>query len=514
MQFKKEVNMKPYEGNEKKWGRVIIAAPGSGAGKTLVTCALIRLLSRRGIPVSAFKCGPDFIDPMFHRKVLGVPSENADLFLAGSDGVRHIFGRAYRVGRLSLVEGVMGFYDGMGADSLDGSTWEIAEATDTPAILTVNARGMSRSIVPLAAGFLRYRNPSHIRGVILNRVSPSIYPAIKERIEKELRIPVLGFLPELKEGGWQSRHLGLVAPDEIRGLLAGLDKAADALEKSFDLERFLDIAAEAETCAGKAGDRDQKKEHARIEAEEPAIRTANPAARAFIPDKESDGKETFRREKTVQKPERRVRPRIAVARDAAFSFYYEENLRLMEEMGGEICFFSPIKDSRLPEGTSGLILGGGYPELHAAELSQNSRMLCTVREAAESGMPILAECGGFLYLLRDLTDGNGNQYPMAGVLHGSGYMTDKLVRFGYVEVETEEDTPFLPRGARIRAHEFHYAESTDNGHSCREVKPVSGRMWPCMVSTENIFAGFPHLYYPSCPQLAHTFVKRCGAYCT
>lgn len=457
-------------------GRVIIAAPGSGSGKTWVTCALIRLLTRRGIPVSAFKCGPDFIDPMFHREVLGVPSENADLFLAGRDGVRRLFARAERAGMLVVAEGVMGYYDGMGADRLEGSTWDIAEETDTPSVLVLNARGMSRSIVPLAEGFLGYQKPSHIQGVILNRVSPSVYPAVKMRIEKELGISVLGFMPEMKGAGWESRHLGLVEPEETGGLLAGVDAAADALEKSFDFETFFRIAAKA-AWLGDA---------------------------ALAPGAESKPGPQFRDAKV----------RIAVARDAAFSFYYEENLRLIEEMGGEVCFFSPIADRALPRGTSGMILGGGYPELHAAELAQNRPMLSAVREAASGGMPTLAECGGFLYLLEQLTDGEGNTFPMAGVLRGRGFMTRKLVRFGYVEVEAEDDTPFLPRGARVRAHEFHYADSTDNGHSCREAKPVSGRTWPCMVSTENIFAGFPHFYYPSCPQLVRRFLEKCQIFCT
>ena len=440
--------------------RILICAPGSGSGKTLVTCAILRLLKKHGYDPCSFKCGPDYIDPMFHKKVLGIPSGNLDLFLAGEEGALRSLSEGMEGRDIAVIEGVMGVYDGMGKCECEGSSYDLCVRTKTPAILVVNCRGMSRSIIPMIKGFLEYGAPSIIQGVILNNISPMIASDISVLIEKELKIPVMGFLPKLEGEVLGSRHLGLVMPDEVPEVLEIIDRVADELEKSFDLEKFFEIARSAKP----------------IECRELEI--------------------THVTDKTV-----------AVAMDEAFCFYYEDNLRLLEKMGARIKFFSPIHDEHLPE-ADGIIIGGGYPELHLKELSDNLPMRNDIKSAAARGIPILAECGGFLYLKDSFRDKDGKVYEMAGVLPGQGYMTDKLTHFGYVSVTAAQDTPYLNKGDTVIGHEFHYCATTDNGSVCTMSKPVGNRSWEGYQVSGNVFAGFAHLYYPSCPEFIERFLRK------
>lgn len=447
--------------------RIMIAAPSSGSGKTLLTCALLRLLQRKGIRAASFKCGPDFIDPMFHRKVPGTPSRNLDLYLAGEEGVRRALYAGSREAEIAVIEGVMGYYDGTGASGMEGSSYSIACATQTPVILTADARGMSRSAAALVKGFAEYGEQKLIHGAFLNRVSPAMSDMIGGWLEKETGIPVLGSFPVDEALHIDSRHLGLVEPGEIPDLMARIDHAADILESTLNLERLMEIAQSA-----------------------PAIKAET----------EEFGQNTVISE---------VLPvTIAVADDEAFSFYYEDNIELLEEMGARIVRFSPLHDKSLPK-ADGLLLGGGYPELKADELSSNTAMPESIRRAAESGMPILAECGGFQYLQEELVDLDGNAHKMCGILKGRSAMTGKLVRFGYVEVSGEGQ--YFGTGCAIRGHEFHYSDSTDNGNACRAIKP-SGKSWNCMVLQGRIAAGYPHLYYRSAPAFAEAFVRECRKY--
>lgn len=455
--------------------RILIAAPASGSGKTLMTCAILRLLQRNGIRAAAFKCGPDFIDPMFHQKVLGTPAGNLDLYLAGEDGVRRALADGCREAGIltpegtsagiAVIEGVMGYYDGTGASGMDGSSYRLACATGTPVILTADARGMSRSAAALFKGFAEYGEEKWIRGALLNRVSPAVAGLMAGWIEEAAGIPVLGSLPVDGDLQIGSRHLGLVEPEEIPDLFAKTERAADLLAKTLDLQKLLKIAESAPPLEVPS-DRDRRE---------------------------------------VQRP-REVT--IAVAKDEAFSFYYGENLALLRELGAEIVYFSPVRDRELPN-ADGLLIGGGYPELKAGALSRNTTMLASVRRAAMSGMPILAECGGFQYLLEELSDKEGEVYGMAGVLPGRSAMTDRLVRFGYVEVRGKG--LYFDRAGAIRGHEFHYSDSTNNGSACKAVKP-GGRSWDCMVVQGRIAAGYPHLYYRSAPGFAEAFVDACRAY--
>lgn len=451
--------------------RIMIAAPSSGSGKTLLTCALLRLLRRKGIRAAAFKCGPDFIDPMFHKKVPGTPSRNLDLYLAGVEGVRRALSAGSREAEIAVIEGVMGYYDGTGPSGMEGSSYSIACATQTPVILAADVRGMSRSAAALFKGFAEYGEQKLIRGAFLNRVSPSMSDMIGGWLAQETGIPVLGSFPVDEALHIDSRHLGLVEPGEIPDLMSRIDRAADLLEQTLDLEKLMEIAKSAPDLQMEASAQSD-------------------------PD---TGADSLKESAPVT---------IAVAEDEAFSFYYEDNLELLEELGAKIVRFSPIHDKMLPE-ADGLLFGGGYPELKAGELAANSEMRNAIRSAAERGMPILAECGGFQYLQEELVDTEGTSHRMCGVLSGRSVMTRKLVRFGYVEVRGEGQ--YFGTGCAVRGHEFHYSDSTNNGNACKAVRP-NGRTWDCMVLQGRIVAGYPHLYYRSAPAFAEAFVRECREY--
>ena len=469
---------------EKKIRRIMIAAPKSGSGKTTITCGLLQIFQENGEDVSSCKCGPDYIDPMFHRQVLGIPARNLDTFFTGEDGTRKLFLRDRREGELVVMEGVMGLYDGLGGIREEGSSYHLAKVTKTPIVLVVDAKGMGRSVIPLIAGFLAYDEAHRIRGVIFNRMSAAYYEILKPLAEEELGIAVLGYFPENKDLQIASRHLGLYMPGELENLQGQIRKTAEKLRETVDISKLLQIAEDAEpleeVTAGATG---SEKENGKETATKPKL--------------SEDGETTH--------------PRIVVARDEAFCFYYEENLRMLEQAGAELLFFSPLHDSALPENIHGLLLGGGYPELYAGLLSGNTSMRTAIREAVAGGLPTVAECGGFLYLHTTLTDREGHSYPMAGVLPGKCHDTGRLVRFGYIELE-EGGGHFLPRGSRIRAHEFHYYDSEDNGADCTASKPTTGRSYPCIHVGENHWYGFPHLYYPSCPEFAERFVEKALQY--
>ncbi|WP_408071311.1 cobyrinate a,c-diamide synthase [Butyrivibrio sp. JL13D10] len=446
----------------KKRGKIpgiIIAAPGSGSGKTLITCAILQMLKRQQFNPASFKCGPDYIDPMFHKKVLGLPSRNLDVFLAGEEGVMHTLKKGTAGRDLAVAEGVMGFFDGISATSYKGSSYDISVITDIPVILVVNARGMSRSVIPLIKGFVEYGNKSRIKGVILNNISDKVADRIKDLILEETGVPVIGHLPKLKDVSFESRHLGLLMPDEICDVLKKIDKAADELEKRADFDKLISIIF---------GDKTAKA-------------------------KEDKAKEDIKA----------VSTRVGIAMDEAFCFYYEDNLDLLREMGAEPVFFSPIHDKSIPD-VSRLIFGGGYPEIYAEELSQNLSMRESIKNAAIGGMPMLAECGGFLYLMEKLSGADGIVYDMVDIFDGRGYMTSSLKHFGYAEVTALKDNPYLMQGELIKGHEFHYCDTDYNGDIFEIKKPVGDVSWQGYRLEKNVLGGFTHLYYPSCPE----FIKR------
>ena len=435
--------------------RVLIAGTNSGCGKTTVTCALLRALNNRGINLQSFKCGPDYIDPMFHREVIGVPARNLDPFFSLPEQLRCQLGGA--AGRVSVLEGVMGYYDGIGPAG-DCSTCHVAQATGTPVILTVNVRGMYTSAGALIRGFRDFRPESGVTGVIFNQASPMLYGDLC-KIAEDAGVKPLGYLPRAEEAVIGSRHLGLITAAEIADLQQRLDRLGQLAEQYLDLDGILALAAEA--------------------PELPKPQPVAPIAQGV---------------------------RIAVARDEAFCFLYEENLQLLEGLGCELVFFSPLRDEHLPRNVQGLYLPGGYPELHLAELSRNS-IRNEIRNAIETGLPTVAECGGFLYL-HDTLDGA----EMAGVIHAAAFGTKKLQRFGYVTLTAERDNLLCRTGESIRAHEFHYYDSEDNGSGFTAAKPSGKRSWPCVHTTETLYAGFPHLYFPANPAFAKNYVRKAATY--
>lgn len=443
--------------------RLLFAAPASGSGKTTVVCGLLRALKNRGKGVRAFKCGPDFIDPLFHETVVGVPSGTLDLFFSDQDQLKRLYCRHAAGAEISLIEGVMGYYDGLGAATDRASSYAVARALDAPVVLIVDGRGQSLSALATLEGFLRFREDSRIRGVLFNRMSESVYNALKPQVEA-LGVRPLGYVPKAPEAMVESRHLGLVTPGEIEDLGQKLDALAALLERTVDMEGLLALAGSA-----------------------PALEA--PPAPPIPP---------------------LPRTRIAVARDQAFCFLYRDNLDLLADYGTELIFFSPLHDDALPAGAQGLILPGGYPELHARALSENESMRRSVRETIQNGLPCLAECGGFLYLHRELEDMEGRSWPMAGVLDARAYRTPRLGRFGYITLTAKADTAFLPAGEIVRGHEFHYFESESCGDALRAQKPTGSRGWDCGHSRGNLLMGFPHLYYPSDPQLIERFLRACA----
>ena len=443
--------------------RLLFAAPASGSGKTTIVCGLLRALKNRGKGVRAFKCGPDFIDPLFHETVVGVPSGTLDLFFSGEDQLKQLFCRHASGAEISLIEGVMGYYDGLGAATDRASSYEVAKALDAPVVLIMDSRGQSLSALATLEGFLWFREDSRIRGVIFNRMSESVYTALKPEVEA-LGLRPLGYVPKAPEVMVESRHLGLVTPGEIEDLGQKLDALAALLEKTVDMEGLLALAAEAPAL------------------EAPPVPSIPPLPRT----------------------------RIAVARDEAFCFLYRDNLDLLADYGAEPVFFSPLHDDALPAGAQGLILPGGYPELYAQALSENEPMRRSVREAVQNGLPCLAECGGFLYLHRELEDMEGRSWPMAGVLDARAYRTPRLGRFGYITLTARADTAFLPAGETVRGHEFHYFESESCGDALHAQKPTGNRGWDCGHSRGPLLMGFPHLYYPSDPKLIERFLRTCA----
>ncbi len=491
--------------------RIMIAAEKSGGGKTLFTCALLSLLKEKIREVRAFKCGPDYIDPMFHRTVLEIPSRNLDSFFADEDTLRYLLGREvlemekFPESRIAVLEGVMGFYDGLGGVSERSSAWEVADLTDTPVILLVDMKGRSLSALASIKGFLDYKEKSHVTGVIFNRLSPMLYPGLKERAERELGIQVFGYVPELKDLTLESRHLGLVMPEEIPGIRERLDLIKEKVRAGINLDGIIEEAGRAAEIEVKLP------EAVRQFCNVDCGKVLNNSAAQHIENiadakKIYDSGNTHEVKSTLS--DRSVKKTVvAVAKDEAFCFYYEDNLDLLKKLGAEIQYFSPIHDRNLPVETCAVYLGGGYPELHAKALSENISMRNAIRQAVMEEMPCIAECGGYLYLKDSIVDPDGVEWPMAGVLPDSSRDTGKLGRFGYITVTSKKEGLLGPAGTEFRAHEFHHWDSEENGTDFAAKKPVGTRGWDCGYTTESFYAGFPHLYFYSNVKIAENFIK-------
>ena len=434
--------------------RIVLAGTNSGCGKTTVACAILQALVNRELNVGAFKCGPDYIDPMFHSRIIGAECTNLDLFFFDENTLKYLLAKNGAGRDISVIEGVMGFYDGMGLTTTAASTYEVSLFTESPTVLVVAAKGASLSVMAVIQGFLDFCPNNLIKGVILNQCTASTYSILAKEIEARFagRVQLLGFLPTMRECSLESRHLGLITAAEEK-----LNMLASQAERTIDIDGLLALAASA----------------APVYCEE------------------------------VNLPKQRETVRIAVARDNAFCFYYEDSLDALREMGVELVPFSPLSNSELPQDIQGMYLGGGYPELYAQRLSENAPMRASVKAALERGVPCIAECGGFMYLTESIAS-----YPMVGFIPGKSFDTGKLTRFGYISLKAGHDTLLCTAGGEIRGHEFHHWDSENTGGSFTAVK-ASGKSWKCVHATETLYAGYPHFHFYSNPDFAVSFYNAC-----
>ena len=444
--------------------RLMISASGSNSGKTTVTSAVLKAFALKGKRPSAFKAGPDYIDPMFHSSIIKVPSRNLDVFMMGKNNCKYVLCKNSRNADISIIEGVMGYYDGIGQDT-SCSSYELAETLDCPVVLVVNPVSMAVSVAAIIEGFKNFREKSNIRGVILNGTSEGMYEYYKEIIEVNTGVKVYGYMPTLKNCRLESRHLGLVTAEEVGNLESIIEELGNQAVKSIDLEGLYELAESA----------------GMIEYDEPSV--------PYIGN--SVGK-----------------TKIAVAWDKAFCFYYQDNLELFEEMGAEIVKFSPMNDQKLPAGIGGLYIGGGYPELYMEELSENKSMLADIKEKVLAGLPTFAECGGYMYLMDSFTCKEGKVYSLSGAIEGSSHMTKPLKRFGYVTLTSRVNNLMCGAGETINGHEFHYSDSTNNGESFSASKPESERSWNAVTADSTKFAGYPHINFMGNINFAENFMKK------
>ncbi|MEZ7196159.1 cobyrinate a,c-diamide synthase [Pseudodesulfovibrio karagichevae] len=449
----------------------VIAGTHSGCGKTSISLGLMASLSRRGIRVQPFKCGPDFIDPGHHalacaRDGRPVPSHNLDGWMLGEPANLDIFNRYAADSDVAVIEGVMGLFDGISGTGDAGSTAQMAKILGLPVILVVDARSMARSAAALVMGYADFDPEVTIAGVIFNRVgSPAHAELLREAMTLVPDVPVLGCLGRDEDISTPSRHLGLVTPDQDGPDLSRYQRLADWVETGLDPDTLLASVPEVE-----------------------AVAPFEPVPR--LP-----------------------KVTIGLARDNAFCFYYEENLRLLREAGARLVEFSPLHDTRLPEHLDGLYLGGGYPELYAFELGQNTRIRREIKEFCESGRPVYAECGGFMLLMNDIVTGRG-RYAMAGVYPVRAEMGEKFRALGYREILTREATTLGPEGTTARGHEFHYSSIQE--HPLENLHPVyalSGRKGPLDTPegfvTWNTLGSYVHLHFGSNPEIPRAFVQAC-----
>ncbi|MCM1466847.1 MAG: cobyrinate a,c-diamide synthase [Alistipes sp.] len=449
--------------------RVLFAGTGSGTGKTTIVCGFLNEIVKRRFNVVSFKCGPDYIDPMFHRQVLGVPGYNLDSFFLEKDRLLNHFREKCEGKALAVLEGAMGYYDGAGFTE-KGSAYEIASLTDTPVVLIVNAKGTGNSVCAIVKGFLSYRKNHHIRGVILNQVTERTYLGVKQELE-EMGVVPCGFLNRLNDDLiFQNRHLGLDFTNSGEDLKEKISRLGEQIGKTLEVDKILEIAKEAADFSdgGKL-----------------------PCSRESVKESEIS---------------------VAVAYDEAFSFLYEENMELLRQYGIRPVFFSPLRDKTLPKDCRGLLLLGGYPESYAGKLSENEAMRDGIKQAVLGGMPVIAECGGYMYLKEAVEGTDGRLYPMTGVLRGTARKKEHLVRFGYVTLLAQKDNMLCKAGERIKAHEFHYWDCEENGDAFTAVPAGKKEVYPCIFAEGNLFAGYPHLYLLSNENVVENFKKRCEEY--
>lgn len=445
--------------------RFVLAGTGSGVGKTTFTIGIMRALMKRGLSVQGFKCGPDYIDPTYHTAVTKRPSRNIDSFMMEYDVVRDIVARASKDADVSIIEGVMGFYDGKSPLSNEGSAAQISELTNSPVILIVNGASMARSVAAIVKGFQMLDENANIVGVIANQLgSKNHFEIVKTAIEAECEVPVIGYLPKGAVPTLPSRHLGLVPAIERGDLDDYFDELANAIEETVDLDQLLEIT------------------------EAPEIKVD-----FSIFEKKPDRKSVH----------------IAVAKDAAFNFYYEENLELLRGYGAEIHFFSPLYNEKVPPQAQGLYIGGGFPEEFAEQLSENTVSKNSIRSAIEKGLPTLAECGGFMYLTQSITNRAGETYEMLGVIEGHIKMQEKLAALGYREITGVTGNFLINENEHAKGHEFHYSTYEGNHQTPAYFSKGRFRAQHEGYLRNNLVAGYTHFHFASNPKLVQNWLDKC-----
>ena len=447
---------------------IVIAGVRSGVGKTTIATGIMGALNRRGYKVQPFKAGPDYIDPSYHQLACGVPSRNLDTWLMPHSTVLELFQRAAAKRSISVVEGVMGVFDGHSSLSEEGSTAELAKLLDAPVILVADAGKVARSVAAEVLGYQLFDPELRIAGVILNGVGgPRHLEFCQPQIEETTGLPVLGYLPRRDQLVQPERHLGLIPTVEGTVARQWYDSLIAQVEETIDLDRIVQLAGSCNP---------------------PSVQP-----------------------KAYPEAAQPKRARIAIARDKAFSFYYQDSLDLLEAWGAELAPFSPLKDGRLPEGVGGLYIGGGFPEMFAGELSQNKPMHTAILNAISQGMPVYAECGGLMYLGRSLSDLEGTEFPMVGAIPAVSAMSDRRLTLGYREVESQTDSPLMPQGHRVRAHEFHWStleEPPNPEQSVYRVVDQNNRADGFQVGS--VWASYVHIHLGSDASMARRFVDTCA----
>ena len=447
---------------------LVVAGVRSGVGKTTIATGIMAALTARGYRVQPFKAGPDYIDPSYHRVACGVPCRNLDTWLLPSDVVIELFRRAVSRADVAVVEGVMGLYDGHSSLGEQGSTAELAKLLGAPVVLVADASKVARSVAAEVLGYQRFDPRVDIAGVVLNGIAgPGHLEFCKPQVEETTGIPVLGYMPHRQDLTQPERHLGLIPTVEGTVVREWYRKLTHQVEETIDLDRLLAVAS-----------------------------------RARPPEVEPN---VFPQEAHTPKA------RIAVAMDRAFSFYYQDSLDLLEAWGAEVVPFSALEDECLPEDADGVYIGGGFPELYAADLAANAPMLEDIRHAASRGVPVYGECGGLMYLGRRLSDLDGGVHDMAGLVPVSSVMEESRLVLGYRELEALSDGPLMERGRRVRGHEFHWSVQEDTpgpSEAAYSVLDQDGRLEG--FRSGSVLASYVHLHLASDPSLAPRFVEACS----
>ena len=449
---------------------IVVAGVRSGVGKTTIATGIMAAFTKRGYRVQPFKAGPDYIDPSYHRIACGVPCRNLDTWLLPHAVAVELFQRASSSHDVAVMEGVMGLYDGHSGLGEEGSTAELAKLLGAPVLLVADASKVARSVAAEVLGYQRFDPEVNIAGVVLNGIAgPGHLEFCKPQVEETTGIPVLGYMPYRQDLSQPERHLGLIPTVEGTVVREWYDRLTRQVEDTIDLDAVLAAASQARTPTTES----------KVFPEEPMA----------------------------------VRARIAVAMDRAFSFYYQDSLDLLEAWGAEVVPFSPLEDPGLPEAVSGVYIGGGFPEMYAAELAGNTAMLEDLRRAARKGLPIYGECGGLMYLGNSLSDLQGDVHPMAGLVPVSSVMEGSRLVLGYRELEALSDGPLMERGRRVRGHEFHWSvqEGTAKpSEAAYSVVDQDGRLEGFRAGS--VLASYVHIHMASDPSLAPRFVDVCSTH--